>query len=103
MRKNFGEGALMLLGPTTSTGAGNSASIKPVQKITAQVVGGGVGSFTIDGSLDAANWTNLVAATTFSVAGITVSSTSLHLVTNLRATLTLNASTAPTTVYVAGR
>ena len=103
MKRNFGEGALRILGPTTSTGYSLAASIKPVQTITAQVVGGGVGSFVVEGSLDGANWTTVISASTFSAAGITVTSTSTNLITNLRASFTVNSSTVDSSLFLAGR
>jgi hypothetical protein len=103
MRRNFGEGALRLLGPTTSTGYGLPASIKPVTQITAQASGGGVGSFVVEGSLNAVTWFTVIAASTFPVTGRTVTATSTHVVTNLRASFTLNSSTTPSSLFVAGR
>jgi hypothetical protein len=103
-RKNFGDGALRLLGPSTSTGYGDAASITPSQTITAVAAAGpGTGSFAVDVGLDGVTWTTLIAASTFPVAGRTVSSTSVNLFTQVRASFTVNASTEDQTLHVAGR
>lgn len=103
-RKNFGDGALRLLGPSTSTGYGTVASINPSQLVTAQAIASaGTGSFLVEGSLDGVTWTGLIGATTFSTAGITASSTSANLFTQVRASFTVNGSTEPQSLFVAGR
>lgn len=103
-KRNFGEGALRLLGPTTSTGYGAAASIKPSQTVTAQAAASlGTGSFVVEGSLDGVTWTGVIAATTFPVGGRTVSSTSANLITNIRASFTVTGSTEDLSLYVAGR
>ena len=104
-RKNFGDGALRLLGPTTSTGFGLAASITPSQTVTAQAPLStlGSGSFTVQGSLDGVTWTELIAATTYGSTGITVSSTSVDLFTQVRAALTVSGTTVGQSLFVAGR
>jgi formate/nitrite transporter FocA (FNT family) len=103
-RKNFGDGALRLLGPTTSTGFGLAASIAPSQTLTAQAsASAATGSFTVQTSLDGVTWSTLIGASTFPVAGITVSSTSVDLFTQVRAAFTIAGSTADMSLFVAGR
>lgn len=103
-RKNFGDGALRLLGPTTSTGYGTGASITPSQTVTAQAAAGpGTGTFIVEGSLDGVTWSGIISATTFPIGGITATSTSVDLVTQLRASFTVNGSTEDQSLFVAGR
>jgi hypothetical protein len=93
--------AVLALGPTTSTGAGRTVSVPPANKVSVQVKGG-VGSVKVDGSLEGSVWFPVIAATTFSTAGRMFASTSAtFLVTKLRPTLTLQSSTAETSVYLA--
>lgn len=102
-RRNFGDGALRLISQTTSTGW-FQASISPVQTITAQAVGPGTGTFIVEGSLDGANWTGVIAATTFPTGGRTVSSTSANLITNIRASFSVTGgSTEGSSLLIAGR
>lgn len=94
------QGSVLALGPTTSTGVGRIVNVGPANRLTVQIVGG-VGAVQIDASLNGANWTSILAATTFSTAGRTVSSTAAHLFTRVRPRLTLQGSTVDTKVYIA--
>lgn len=105
-RRNFGAGALRVLGPTTSTGTwSDPASTPPVQLVTAQVTSestGATGTFTVQGCLDGSNWSTVISATTFAD-GITVTSTAGDLYTNLRAQFTVTGTTVETSIYLAGK
>jgi len=103
-RRNFGDGALRLLGPTTSTGWGDTAGITPSRVLTAVAqASAGTGSFTVQTTIDSVTWSTLIAATTYPTAGITVTSTSLHLFTNIRAAFTVQATTEDQSLFVVGR
>lgn len=107
-QRNFGSGALRLIGPTTATGVSSVASITPVLRVTAQVVGattGATGTVSVQGSLDGANFMNAIAATTFrtGTTGTFITSTSTHLFTNLRANLSVTGTTEDISIFVAGR
>lgn len=106
-QRNFGDGALRLVGPTTATTSA-VASIIPVRTITAQVTApttGATGSITLDGSLDGQTFVSLLAATTFLI-GTTatlVTTTSVDLITNIKASFTITGTTIDTAIFVAGR
>jgi hypothetical protein len=110
-RKNFGDGALRLIGPTTAVGASDSASITPVQTVTAQVVAGSsgvTGTVAVEGSLEGTLYFTAIAASTFrtSTAGgeaTMITSTSTHLFTQLRANLSVTGTTEDITIFVTGR
>jgi hypothetical protein len=107
-QRNFGSGALRLIGPTTATGLSDVASISPVQTVTAQVVcatTGATGTFSIQGSLDGSGFVNAIAATTFitGTTGTFVTSTTTHIFTNLRINLSVTGTTKDVSILVAGR
>jgi hypothetical protein len=110
-RKNFGDGALRLIGPTTAVGVSDSASITPVQTVTAQVVAGSsgvTGTVAVEGSLEGNLYFTAIAASTFrtSTAGgsaTMITSTSTHIYTHLRANLSVTGTTEDITIFVAGR
>lgn len=103
-RRNFGDGALRLLGPSTSTGYGPTASINPSLILAAQAAAStGTGSFVVDVSLDGVTFKNIIAATTYSTAGITVAGASTSLFTQVRAAFTVSATTVDQSLFIAGR
>ena len=107
-QRNFGAGALRLIGPTTATGVSDPASISPVQTVTAQVVAATTavtGTFSVQGSLDGTGFVNAIAATTFltGTTGTFVTSTSTHIFTNLRVNLSVTGTTEDVSIFVAGR
>lgn len=89
---------------TTSTGAGSVLSGGPFSKVAVFVpaVTGGTGSVSVEGSYDGVAWTAVVAATTFTAAGVTKLSTGLFLYPNVRARLAAWGSTNPAVVHVVG-
>ena len=89
---------------STDTGAGTSVSVDGIQFVTAQVVAsatGSTGAFKVEGSLDGANWTDIIGSSTFTDSRV-VSSTMPHVFTVIRANLTAT-STNPVTIFVAGK
>jgi hypothetical protein len=108
-RKNFGDGALRLIGPTTATGFSDVASIKPISTITAQIVASSsaiTGTIAVDGSLDGNVFAEILAATTFRTPAsgtVFMTSTSADAFTNLRANLVVTGSTEDISIYIAGR
>ena len=109
-RRNFGGGALRLIGPTTATGVSDVASISPVQTVTVQVVtasSGVTGTVSVDGGLDGTAFVAVVAATTFlssTAASVAlISSTSANLLTQLRANLSVTGTTEDVSVFVTGK
>lgn len=110
-RKNFGDGALRLIGPTTAVGVSDVGSINPVQTVTAQVVAGSsgvTGTIAVDGSLDGTLFFTAIAASTFrtSTAGgnaTMITSTSTHIYTQLRANLSVTGTTEDISIFIAGR
>lgn len=89
---------------TTSTGAGTVLSGGPFSRVAVFVppITGGTGSVSVEGSFDGDNWTAIVAASTFTAAGITKASTGVFLYTNVRARLAAWGSTNAAVVYVVG-
>ena len=108
-RLNFGDGALRLIGPTTATGVGSVASIKPISTITAQIVSSSsaiTGTLAVDGSLDGTVFASILAATTFRTPAsgtVFMTSTSADAFTQLRANLVVTGSTNDISIFVAGR
>jgi hypothetical protein len=101
--RSLHEGAIRIIPQTTGTGTYYTQSSQPVRLITVQAAGPGTGTFEVDGSLDGTNWTAVIAATTFPTAGRTVSSTSLDLITNVRARFTVTGgSTAGSALFITG-
>lgn len=106
--------SVRLINNTTSTGFGVDvegnpivASIEPSQTFTAQVatVAGttSVATFRVQGSLDGVTWADVIAASTVAGGTRTVSSTSVHIYTNLRAEFTSHPTTEAMTLWVVGR
>lgn len=108
-RRNFGDGALRLISATTATGVSDVGSIRPVQLITAQVLADSsavTGTIAVDGSLDGTQFFSVIAATTFRTpasGAVFLSSTSPHLLTQLRANLSVTGTTEDIDVFVVGR
>lgn len=97
-------GAYRSISDTTSTGAGLAQSCPPLDTLTVQVVvnGTGTGTAVVQGSLDGTNWSTIFTST-YQGAGRTVSSSTILAVTNVRASISAHGSTAPVTVFLAGR
>lgn len=97
-------GATLAYGPSTSTGNGSVITVPPLSALAMQVVvnGTGTGTVQLQGSLDGTNWTNILAATTYTANRLIRSST-VGAITALRVQCTVNASTKDMSVYLSGR
>jgi len=86
---------------STSTGPGSPISglcTKASFSLT-----GGTCSVSLEGSLDATNWTTIIVASTYAGTGVLIkSSTTNFLVSNVRARLTAHSAGAAAKVYVLG-
>ena len=94
---------------SSSTGNGEVVYFNPpVQFVTAQVStpsgSTAAGSFLVEGSIDGANWTTVIGASTFATTRIvSAGSSTSNLYSALRAQLSAHSAGAPVTVNILGR
>lgn len=92
---------MIVLSGTTSTGQSDAYSEEgPFTKVAVEVVGG-TGTVAVEGRIGS-DWTALIAASTFTSAGLVATSTGNFLVSAIRANVSAWGSTSEMVVHLLG-